>query len=83
MRFNDPLQFLDNLKGEIKGQLDFLLWDGAGHTVFSFFTSASKEITELRNGLEKLIDKVVGIALKGPGEIGEAWQAGSIWARTK
>ncbi|MFB9085804.1 hypothetical protein ACFFW8_09425 [Erwinia tracheiphila] len=52
MLFTDPLQFLDNLKGEIKGLLDSLLWDGAGDTLFSFLTSAGKEITELWNGLE-------------------------------
>ncbi|WP_198138835.1 hypothetical protein [Erwinia typographi] len=58
MLFTDPLQFLDNLKGEIKGLQDSLLWDGAGDTVFSFFISAGKEITELWNSQEKLIDKV-------------------------
>lgn len=79
MLFTDPLQFLENLKGEIKGLLDSLLWDGAGDTVFSFLTSAGKEITELWNGLEKLIDKVVGIALKGFGKIGEAWQKVKGW----
>jgi hypothetical protein len=30
MLFTDPLQFLDNLKGEL---LDALLWDGAGVTI--------------------------------------------------
>ncbi|MFC0139996.1 hypothetical protein ACFFJN_07935 [Erwinia mallotivora] len=79
MLFTDPLQFLDNLKGEIKGLLDSLLWDGAGDTVFSFLTSAGKEITDLWNGLEKLIDKVVGIALKGFGKISEAWQKVKRW----
>ena len=42
MLFTDPLQFLENLQGEIKGLLDPLLWDGAGDTVFSFLTSAGK-----------------------------------------
>ncbi|WP_241623082.1 hypothetical protein [Rosenbergiella australiborealis] len=79
MLFTDPLQFLENLKGEIKGLLDSLLWEGAGNTIFDFLTSAGKEITELWNGLEKLIDKVVGIALKGFGEIGKAWQKVKRW----
>lgn len=37
-------------------------------------SSASSRLTERWNGLEKLIDKVVGIALKGFSEIGKAWQ---------
>jgi len=44
MLFTDPLQVLDYLKGEIKGLLDPLLWDGAGDTIFNSLTSTGYDI---------------------------------------
>lgn len=79
MLFTDPLQFLENLKNEIKALFDSLLWEGAGDTIFDFLSSAGKELSELWDGLEKLIGKVVDIALKGFGKIGEAWQKVKGW----
>lgn len=79
MLFTDPLQFLENLKNEIKTLFDSLLWEGAGDTVFDFLGHAGKEISDLWRGLEKLIGKVVDIAIKGFGKIGEAWKTVKGW----
>jgi len=72
--FTNPMQYLENLKNEIKGLLDDLLWKGAGDTIFDFMGRAADEVSALWKDLKKLIDNVVNIALAGFRSIENAWK---------
>lgn len=77
--FTNPLQFLENLKNEIKNLLDSLLWKGAGDTIFSFLGSVIDETIGNFKLLYEYIEKVISFAIKGFEKIGDAWKKIKGW----
>lgn len=75
----DPLQYLQNLKAELKEFLDILFGEGAGDTIFTWIEKGADGVAEVWRELEKIIDKVVKLALKGFLAIGDAWKKVKGW----
>ena len=75
----DPLQYLQNLKTELKEFLDLLFGEGAGDTIFTWIEKGADGVAEVWRELEKIIGRVVELALKGFQSIGDAWKKVKGW----
>lgn len=79
MLVTDPMKFLELLKEEFAAFMDLLFGEGAGETVLDWIGKGVEGLTDLWDGLNVLISKVIGAALKGFERIGNAWQKVKGW----
>ncbi|EMJ4788488.1 hypothetical protein R8O69_003302 [Klebsiella oxytoca] len=75
----DPVQFLKLLKDEFREFLDMLFGEGAGDTIFTWIEKGADGVAEVWRELEKIIGRVVELALKGFQSIGDAWKKVKGW----
>ncbi|WP_058913342.1 hypothetical protein [Entomohabitans teleogrylli] len=75
----DPVQFLKLLKDEFREFLDMLFGEGAGDTIFTWIEKGADGVAEVWRELEKIIGRVVDLALKGFQSIGRAWAKVKGW----